>query len=68
MDPHGALRAGEYSSEKLQQLRQQTKAMPGAPDAAKAVAAGGFKLSGSFKAATKSADGRYEVNASDMVC
>lgn len=62
--------AGEYSNEKLQQLRQQTKAMPGAPTAAakKAVEpTGGFKLSGSFKAAKKPADDRYEVNASDMV-
>lgn len=60
--------AGEYSSEKLSQLRQQTKSMPGAAAVAKPLhAAGGFKLSGSFKAAKKPADDRYEVNASDMV-
>lgn len=59
--------SGEYSNEKLQQLRQQTKSMPGAPAAAKPVDTGGFKLSGSFKAAKKPADDRYEVSACDMV-
>lgn len=60
--------AGEYSAERLQQLRQHTKQLPVRPTRkAESSAGGGFKLSGSFKAAAKPADDRFEVNASDLV-
>lgn len=60
--------AGEYSAERLQALRQNAKQLPARPARkAQSGGGGGFKLSGSFKAAVKPVDDRFEVNASDLV-
>jgi hypothetical protein len=63
----GVCTAGEYSSEKLAQLRQQTRSLPAAAQPPKPANAGGFTLSGSFKVAKQRAERRDEIGAREMV-
>lgn len=62
--------AGEYTVEKLKELQKNARSAPSSKPAYKPVAAGGgFKLSGSFKAAAPPKDDRfqYNVNAAGVV-
>lgn len=66
--------AGEYTVEKLSELRKNARSFPGASDGsaggkAAPAAAGGFKLAGSFKAAAPPKDDRfqYDVRAAGVV-
>lgn len=60
--------AGEYTADKLRELRKQAISypVPRAPteDAQRPVAAPAFKLSGSFKPATAAADDRFQAPVS----
>ncbi|KAL4451797.1 hypothetical protein ABPG75_007459 [Micractinium tetrahymenae] len=63
--------AGEYTADKLKELQRNARSAPTSKPAYKPVAApaGGFKLSGSFKAAAPPKDDRfqYNVNAAGVV-